>query len=240
MTKGVWLDVIENVSSSQRVIAFDLRGHGGSVKSGPYTAKDYSGDVLAVLDDIEAETVHLVGVSYGASIACEFSASFPDRVSTLTCIGGALEMEPADTEALADVLNSVGLEAFFSNVVPQLSFPPGADAEIVRRAVQMAVDNRSVQTVIDVITAATKSGVSGAAKGLSKPALVVTGELDTTCPVPLGRELASALGTELVVLEGYGHVLPLEAPARVSNLILQHVQEFESTGKSIDISGETL
>jgi pimeloyl-ACP methyl ester carboxylesterase len=79
-----------------------------------------------------------------------------------------------------------------------------------------------VQTVIDVTTAALNADTTATAKAVTAPALVVTGEHDMTCPVSAGQAVAAALGTELVVLEGRGHVVSMEVPETVAELIERH------------------
>ena len=49
-------------------------------------------------------------------------------------------------------------------------------------------------------TAALSADTTATAEAVDVPALVVTGELDKTCPVVAGEAVAKALGTELVVL----------------------------------------
>ena len=50
----------------------------------------------------------------------------------------------------------------------------------------------------------------------------MTGELDKTCPVVAGEAVAKALGTELVVLAARGHVVSMEDPDAVADLIEAH------------------
>lgn len=72
-----------------RPIAIDLRGFGGSP---PQTVdalrgvRDYSDDVLAALDEIGLQRVHLVGWSLGGAVAMQAAIDAPQRFSTLTLI----------------------------------------------------------------------------------------------------------------------------------------------------------
>ena len=60
------------------------------------------------------------------------------------------------------------------------------------------------------------------------PAMVVTGELDATCPVAAGEAMARTLRTELVVVPGRGHVLTMEDPAAVVRLVEGHLRKHEN------------
>ncbi|ANP51939.1 pimeloyl-ACP methyl ester carboxylesterase [Streptomyces griseochromogenes] len=78
------------------VIMYDQRGHGRSERppSG-YLLEDSLGDLDALLDGLEVTgPVHLVGYSYGGTVAFGYAALRPDRVASVSMI----ESEPA-TEA---------------------------------------------------------------------------------------------------------------------------------------------
>ncbi|MFI9075184.1 alpha/beta fold hydrolase [Streptomyces sioyaensis] len=78
------------------VIMYDLRGHGHSerVPSG-YLLEDFVSDLDALLDRLAVTgPVHLVGNSYGGTIAFSYAARRPERVASVAVI----ESEPA-TEA---------------------------------------------------------------------------------------------------------------------------------------------
>jgi 3-oxoadipate enol-lactonase len=60
-----------------------------------------------------------------------------------------------------------------------------------------------------------------------RPVLVVTGELDATCPPEAGQLLAAAVGGDWRLVPGGGHVLPLEQPETCAALIASFYQEPE-------------
>lgn len=72
-----------------RVLAPTLRGY--ETSSQP-SNKDYSlvslcGDVIAWLDDLGEETVHILGHDWGAAIAATVAAKHPERFISLTLLG---------------------------------------------------------------------------------------------------------------------------------------------------------
>jgi pimeloyl-ACP methyl ester carboxylesterase len=54
---------------------------------------------------------------------------------------------------------------------------------------------------------------------VDQPALVVSGEVDATCPAAAGAAMAAVLRAEHLVLPGRGHVVSLEDPAGLAELI---------------------
>lgn len=222
MSRDVWTEVAAILAENRRVVAFDLRGHGQSAKDGPFTADGYADDALAVLDDRGIERAHVVGTSFGGSTAASLAVKAPDRVATVASFGGALAVDGLDLDGAVGVLRQVGVRDFFAALLPQASFAPGVDPALIERALDAASTGREVDTVIAVTTAALTADTTATAQAVTVPALVVTGEHDMTCPVPAGQAVAEALRTELVVLEGRGHVVSMECPADVAALIERH------------------
>lgn len=82
-----------------RVIAYDQRGLGQSEKPvEPYSMAQYGDDAAALLDAMDIESAHVVGVSFGGMVAQQFVLDHPDRVDKLvlccTSPGGALPSYP--------------------------------------------------------------------------------------------------------------------------------------------------
>ena len=74
-----------------RAITIDLPGHGQSDKPTiAYTSDFYAGAIAAVLDDAGVKTVTLVGHSLGAATIRQFYRHYPERVSALVIVDGAL------------------------------------------------------------------------------------------------------------------------------------------------------
>lgn len=69
-----------------RVITMDLIGHGKSLGKG--TIEDTADCIKQIMDSEKINKINLVGVSLGAVLVQDFANKYPDRVSSLTCIGG--------------------------------------------------------------------------------------------------------------------------------------------------------
>lgn len=75
-----------------RVIRYDNRGIGMSdwlpnwTKAHPFSLEDMAGDAVAVLDALDIEKAHIIGMSMGGMIAQRVSISHASRVLSLTSI----------------------------------------------------------------------------------------------------------------------------------------------------------
>lgn len=75
------------------LVAPDLRGRGDSVGvTGASSMGRHAADMVAVLDALGLEAVHVCGMSMGGFVAVELAASYPQRVRSLILVDGGLPM----------------------------------------------------------------------------------------------------------------------------------------------------
>jgi pimeloyl-ACP methyl ester carboxylesterase len=86
------------------VISYDLRGHGKTERpQSGYTMTDFVADLDDLLDQLAVDRpVHLVGNSFGGTLAYSYAVANPERVRSIVCI----ESEPA-TAVWADKMTQI-------------------------------------------------------------------------------------------------------------------------------------
>lgn len=85
---SMWKPQIECFSSSYKTIAWDVRGHGRSeMPEGAVDSRDFTKDLIGLLDHLEIETPILCGLSMGGHISLQTAALYRDRVKGLILIG---------------------------------------------------------------------------------------------------------------------------------------------------------
>ena len=79
-----YIGVMPSLAKEFSVTAFDLRGHGYSegTPSG-YTSAHMAADLDALLESLGIKKAHLVGHSFGATVALHCAILYPDRVASL-------------------------------------------------------------------------------------------------------------------------------------------------------------
>ena len=87
-SSGAWVSVMNQLVRDHRALAPDLLGYG---RSAPWPrdlplASDGELGVLEALLDVVGQPVHLVGHSYGGTVALNAARRFPRRVASLTLI----------------------------------------------------------------------------------------------------------------------------------------------------------
>ncbi|MBN1284808.1 MAG: alpha/beta fold hydrolase [Anaerolineae bacterium] len=190
-------------------LALDLPGHGRSDPPGRDTIDAYADDVRALLDALGVPRAVLCGHSMGGAVCQALALRWPARVAALILIatGARLRVAPALLEAV-----QAGDASAYDAIVQGL-WPPGAARERGRA--------RLAQTPIEVLRgdllACDAFDLMDRVQHITAPALVIGGSADPMTPLKFGRYLAEHIpGAERVVIEGAGHMVALEQPARVA------------------------
>jgi pimeloyl-ACP methyl ester carboxylesterase len=98
------------------LVAPDLRGRADSFDvAGVSTVPQHAEDMVAVLDHLGLDRVHVIGMSMGGFVAVELATRFPERVKSLVLVDGGFPMvappgiTPDDVDAVfADRIARLG------------------------------------------------------------------------------------------------------------------------------------
>ncbi len=92
-----WEPQFATYSTQHTVVRYDVRGHGRS--TGDRSHSSDSEDLAEVLRHLDLPKASILGNSYGASIACEFTAGHPERVTGLILVAGTPhDLDPTKEE----------------------------------------------------------------------------------------------------------------------------------------------
>src|SRR5690606_21015811 len=86
MDRKMWSEWLPSLSRDFRIVVFDMFGCGESLQfedEADWSPQARVRDVLALADEIGAQTFHMVGESYGGTIALLTALTAPERVSSL-------------------------------------------------------------------------------------------------------------------------------------------------------------
>ena len=239
------------LSQRYRVHAPDLPGFGSSGKParGAYDARWFAEAVLAMMDEQQIPTAHLVGNSMGGRIAIEMAMIAPDRVRALGLLCPAVAWVKRGLHPLVRLLRpefgllphgfSRGTVAsqFWSMLYDRdLLDPAVADVMVdeFRRIYQSAGARYAFLASARNIYLEAPYGRRGFYPRLAElqpPAMFVWGSHDRLIPAAFSRHVAKWLpSAEQVTLEHCGHLPQVERPDETNALLLSFFARAEAAG----------
>lgn len=226
-TYEMWDPQADALAERFRVVRYDTRGHGRSpVPPGPYAIDDLVDDVVALLDRLEVQRAHVVGLSLGGMTALRLAAREPARVDRLVvlCTGALLGPASGWTERAATV-RAHGTSAVAEAVVQRWFTPAFLEAQPSARARHEAM-----------VAATPAEGYAGCCEviatmdlhpdlpAVTAPTLAIAGADDPATPPPHLEEIATSVQDgRLLVVPDAAHLANVQQPGTVTPAILDHL-----------------
>lgn len=241
---AIWHYQLVDLDRDHRVLAIDHRGHGDSKPGTDANGLDrLTGDLRAVITDLDLEDIIVVGHSMGGMAALRYAVDFPEearrRVSALVLVsttGGPLNPMAAwqgMIRALAP-LAARGLRAGarvpgglmpandLGYTLARWGFgeaPSPSHVELTRAMNAAALSD----TLPELLDSFIEFDLSERLAEIELPALVIVGSKDRLTPPFHARRLAARLpNARLELLPGCGHMPMLERRVELDRLIRDH------------------
>ncbi|MDP1847311.1 MAG: alpha/beta hydrolase [Solirubrobacteraceae bacterium] len=223
----MWEPIVPALAAARRVVRFDMRGFGRSRSArGAYTD---AGDLRALLDALAIERAHLIGASFGGLVSLELAATQPSRVASLVLLAAALpDIEPspallafAEAEEAAVTVGQVeqavevNVKMWAGDSTPEVRT---LVADMQRIAFELQLREGAESDELD-------PPVSDRLGAIGVRATVAYGDRDVEDFEQIARRLHAELpDATLHEVTGAGHLLALDRPAEVTQLILRHLE----------------
>ena len=212
---GMWEDQMP-VLSGYRVLRYDTRGHGGTdAPEGDYTLEQLADDLFALLDALEMDRVHFVGLSMGGMVGqtaalrdagrfrslslCDTSSRVPGEAKALW----SERMAAARAEGMESLVEST-IDRWFSRDFQ------AAEPERVERVCEM-VRSTPVAGYCGCCAAIRNLDLTERLAEIKLPTLLIVGEDDPGTPVAAHEVIRDRIeGARLVVIQDALHFSNVE------------------------------
>lgn len=220
--RSTWESQIDALADEFSVVAWDAPGAGGSDDPPPsFGMADYANCLAAFLRAVRIESAHLVGLSFGGALVLATFHRHPRLATSLTLVSGYAgwrgSLGSADAEqrlARSLALSELPPDEFAEAMVPSM-FSPYVQAEAVAPFVASVQATR--RDGFRAMTRATFEDQSHVLPEVDVPTLLLYADHDVRAPIAVGEAIhACVRGSQLVVLQGPGHVSSVEAPNEVT------------------------
>jgi 3-oxoadipate enol-lactonase len=235
----MWDGQVPAFAERYRVIRYDTRGFGRTETDDV----EFSNleDARAVLDHFDVPSAFVLGTSRGGIIGLDFLLAHPDRVDAFVSVASGVggyqaelpegaapwdEMErlweAKDWEALAELETETWVDGWGQ---PKTRIDP----ELRSRVKGWILENYRAEKAEGKPQPA-KPPAAERLDEVRVPVLVLVGDADEAGTVAGGRHLAASVdGAELVEFPGVAHMIHLEEPERVNQLVLEFLGAVDAT-----------
>lgn len=226
-----WFEQVPTLSETYRLVLFDNRDVGQTEKvNDEYSILDMAQDTRSLLDHLNIENAHILGLSMGGYIAQEFAINWPQRVNKLILIsthyGGPDYME-ATEDLWEEILDVSGLsleEAYRKGVryaVTSDFFE--SNQSTVDKLVQMRLENPQPPDAFQrQFAAASNFASKERLDQIKAKTLVIAGQKDRIVPLKLARSLHQELpNSQIKIINNAAHLVHIEQPEEVNSAILK-------------------
>lgn len=211
-----------------RVLTYDARGQGQSdLGKERLSLNRHAADLGALLDHLEIEKAHLVGLSHGAKVALSYAAHAPERVDSLVLCSVTATLTHRARLLLRSwltILKEAGLEAMVRASLPVVF---GEDflkdkERILDGLVEATIRRNSKEGLVALLEGMLSyPPLSQIVGSLSVPSLVISASEDPLVTEEGTKDLAALCGGRHLHVKGIGHSVPSEAPELFSEMVLE-------------------
>jgi pimeloyl-ACP methyl ester carboxylesterase len=230
MTMGAWETIAAALGDDFRVIRCDFRGQIFSPGEPEPRLETHVADVIALLDSLGIDRVHMAGTSFGGFVALKLAVLHPGRVASIAVIAAGERITPrvwegsanARETALAAAVGTGDGGRVLDFVLPYSSGYLEANAELLGA-------HRRQTALLPRIWFLGIAGILSSLEGVDLtpdlpriqcPALIVAGEEDRMFPLEHSQALASGIpGARLAVVPGGSHGMVIEQPGKVTEIL---------------------
>lgn len=217
LNRRSWRGVVDLIAGQGRTVTYDVRGHGSAEATPlPSSYSRLAADLERVLDAIGVERAHVVGHSFGGQIVARFAHEHPERLASVMTVCSRLTPYPPFAAAAAAVgegrmgeIGEAAIARWFS----------GRDCAALRyaRDCLARADPLAFATALRMIST---FDAGETLSSLPVPLLIIAASRDAIVTAPELRSRAAAARTgSFVLVPEAGHMLPLEDPTTLAELL---------------------
>ncbi len=223
---AIWQPQMAHFSKAYPVLAWDAPGYGGrdllAEMSFAGLAAQLAHDMIAA--DMPSGTI--VGHSFGGMVAQQLARDFPDRVKRLVLSGTSAAFGNPDgdfqTKFVASRTRPLDEGKSMADVARKIA-PNLVGASAPAEAMELAIGCMSQvpeATYRIVVELLTTFDLRQALASIHVPALLIAGSQDNTAPAPMMQRMAARIpDAAFAIMDGAGHLAPLEQPEKFNALI---------------------
>lgn len=216
----LWDALVPHLPAGLRLIRYDKPGHGLSEDGGAVTIASLAEDAAALIGATAARPVIFVGLSIGGLIGQALAAARPGLVRALVLSNTAARIGTPEGWAERIAAVTAGGTGAIAEAVMQRWFAPAFRATPALALWRTMLARTPAAGYVAACAAIAAADLTGAARSLRLPTLVIAGAEDGATPPDLVGATASLIaGAAFHLIPGAGHLPCIEKPNAYAALL---------------------
>ena len=231
-SRAMWRSQAERlVTAGYRVALADTRGHGDTpAVPAPYAMADLVADSLAILDDLQVERAHYVGLSLGGMSGFGLAINHGDRLSSIVLCDARADAPPPVASPWDERIVMAQQQGCAALAMPTIERWFGAaflDAHPdVRDRFHAMASATLVEGFVGCARAIQSLDYIDSVSTIRTPTTLVVGSQDGVLPQVMAELAALIPGACLEVIDGAGHLPNIDQPAAFDDVLMRHLKRF--------------
>ena len=231
MSSDSWAPFIEPLTENVALLTLDFYDQGQSEHlSTPYTQAIQVELLATLFEALKISSAHIAGISYGASVAFQFAAKHPEKVSSLMIFNGVMKTHEALLKIGKTWNQAAQLEngrAYYEATIPMIysAYFKTYNADWMEKRKTVLIDVFSnplfLKRMVRLTDSANTHDVSAALTSFKMPVLIVASDDDPLTPKEEQEKIAALIPhAELVTFYQTGHASMYERPVLFMTTLL--------------------
>ena len=227
----IWDLQVPALADRYHLLRYDWRGHGDtSAPEGPYTLALFLEDAIGVMDALDLDKVHWVGISTGGMIGLGLGIHFPERILSLSLCnttsqtnawyrGSVVERRAVALKGGMEPVWEMTNRLWFNDAFVEAESTTFQEVRevLVRTPIPGYLGGMSAVADLDYLDSLHK---------ITAPTRIIAAGADPVTPIERSEEIRDRVpGAKLTVIEGQRHFSNVEVPDRFNAILRAGLDE---------------
>lgn len=210
------MQIPDLVQAGFRVIAPDSPGFGQLTNPGAKTSPHFLANLYSgLVDHLGLKSIIATGISMGGTHALQMAIDYPARIEKLVLVNTFSKLRITNPIVLPYFLlrmilvHTLGLETQAKSVAKRIF--PRPEQEMLRQEYMNQVQQADPRTYRSAMRSLSRFNVTKRLNEIRCPTLVISGERDTTVPLPTQKKLAQSIpNAKHIIIPDAGHAVTID------------------------------
>ena len=232
LTHEIWQPQLD-FFRERSTLVYDILGHGkSSLNKEKISFKDFSDQIIDLIDELKIDQIHLIGFSIGSLIARNFATKFGERLKSLTLLGSIYKRSNEQQKIVNQRFEQAKSELKLSRQALKRWFSDKylKNNPDIYEKITSILSSNNMTNFLKVYELFVKHKNDENFNKIKVNTLIMTGEFDIGSTVEMSRELKKIINnSQLSIIKNGKHLCSIECADEVNLAIKKFIDSNDKT-----------